>query len=79
MFWIQEPASKQNNSGYRLFYCESEADILNLPTQKEEGKQVGDDTVCNKRCAYGSEAVVINTGEVYVLQKSTDTWEVLGG
>lgn len=78
-YWIQKPATNENNSGYRFFYCEEESDVANLPTSTQDGVQQENDTVSNKRCAVGSEACVISTGNVYVLQKTTDTWEVLGG
>lgn len=79
MFWIQEIGTNKNNSKYKLFYAEEESDINNLPTQKNNGVQINGDTVSNCPVAAGSECVVLSTGNVYVLWKSTDTWTKFGG
>lgn len=79
-YWIQEIGGNgKNNSGYKLFYCETETDVTNLPNMTDEGVQQDNDTVSCKPCVAGCEAVVLDTGDVYTLRKSTNTWEVLGG
>lgn len=79
-YWIQEVGgSGKNSSGYRLFYCETDADIADLPTATTEGVRQEGDSVSCKPCAVGSEALVRSTGDVYVLTKSTNSWEKIGG
>lgn len=79
-YWIQEIGGNgKNSSGYKLFYCETETDVTNLPNMTDEGVQQDNDTVSCKPCVAGCEAVVLDTGDVYTLRKSTNTWEVLGG
>lgn len=76
MFWIQDTGNKYNNSAYNLYYADYESDVKNLPTSSKEGLQDGD-TVANKRTCAGSECLVLETGNLYILRKATDTWEVL--
>lgn len=79
-YWIQEfGGNGKNNSSYRLFYCETEADITDLPNLTDEGVQQGNDTVSNNPCPAGCEALALDTGDLYILKKSTNTWEKLGG
>lgn len=73
-YWIQETSGNHNMSGYRLFYCDAETDIKNLPTATKEGKVQDGDTVSCQKCAYGSEAFCIGVSKAYVLSKDTDTW-----
>ena len=81
MFWIQN--RKESDPMYRFFYAEFETDLANLPTQTTEGKQNDNGDIelkaANTICGEGSECLVIENGEVYVLGKSTNTWDVLGG
>lgn len=81
MFWIKD--LKKEDPMYRFFYAEFETDRLNLPTQTERGKQdEGDDIklkVANNICGEGSECLIIESGNVYVLGKSTNTWDRMGG
>ena len=76
MFWIQDTGNKYNNSAYNLYYADEEADVKKLPTAEKTGIQEGD-TVANKRTCAGSECLVLSTGNLYILRKNTDTWEVL--
>jgi hypothetical protein len=80
-FWIQD--KKDSDPMYRFFYAEFETDILNLPTQTEMGKQdPGNDVelkAANAICGEGSECLLVATGDVYVLGKTTNTWDKLGG
>ena len=81
MFWIQY--RKESDPMYRMFYAEYETDLVNLPTQTTEGRQdAGDDVelkAANAICGEGSECLVIEKGDVYILGKSTNTWDKLGG
>lgn len=79
MFWTQENGTNKNNSGYRLIYAEFETDIQNLPTQTTKGTQLKGNSSDNNVLAYGSECIVLETGNVYVLKKSTNTWDKFGG
>lgn len=79
-YWIQEfGGDGKNYSNYKLFYCETEADVLDLPNMTDEGVQQGSDTVSNKPCVAGCEALVLDTGDLYVLKKTTNMWEKIGG
>lgn len=77
MFWIQQTNNKHNNSAYNLYYADYELDVKNLPTASKVGLQENGDTVANKKTCAGSECLVLETGNVYILRKDTDTWEVL--
>lgn len=79
MFWVQETGTNHNNSTYRLFYADFESDLKNLPTQNKKGTQYNGDTVANQTCSAGSECVVIETGNVYILGKESNTWDRFGG
>ena len=73
MFWIQQTGSNHNNSGYRLFYAELESDLSLMPTNKQEGKQDNGDSIANKKVALGSECLVLETGNLYIL--SSNGWK----
>lgn len=79
MFWIQETGTNKNNMNYRLIYAEFESDLDRLPTQTDPGNQDNGDTIANKLVSAGSECIVLETGDVYVLGKSTNTWDKFGG
>lgn len=79
-YWIQEfGGDGKNSQQYRLFYCETEADVQDLPNLTDYGVQQGNDTTSNRPCIAGCEALTIDNGDLYVLQKSTNTWEKIGG
>lgn len=79
-YWIQEYGGNgKNDNRYKLFYCESESDILDLPNLTDEGVQQGTDITSNKPCVVGCEALTLDTGDLYVLRKTTNMWEKLGG
>lgn len=75
MFWIQQTSTGHNNSGYRLFYAEKEADLALMPTDKLDGTQTNGDSVANKRVALGSETLVLETGNLYIL--SSEGWKAV--
>lgn len=79
-YWIQEfGGNGKNNASYRLFYCETDADIQDLPNLTVDGVKQGTDTVSHRACPAGCEALVLDTGDVYTLRKTTNSWEILGG
>lgn len=75
MFWIQQTGTNHNNSAYRLFYADYESDVANLPTSQEEGKQTNGDTVANQKTTAGSECLVLESGNLYILSKDDDEWK----
>ena len=79
-YWIQEYGGDgKNDSRYKLFYCESESDVADLPNLTDEGIQQGTDNISNKPCIAGCEALALDTGDLYVLKKTTNMWEKIGG
>lgn len=79
-YWIKEFGDdRRNNHTYRLFYCETYADILDLPNQTKSGVQQGNNTLSNLPCPAGCEALVLDTADLYVLKKTSNDWERLGG
>ena len=78
-YWIQEfGGNGKNSQQYRLFYCETETDVQDLPNMTDEGVPQGD-SVSHKPCPAGCEALVLDTGTVYTLRKTTNNWKKLGG
>lgn len=82
MYWLDH--NQSTTEVQKVFYADTEADIENLPTSKKRGvKQdhkypdpsFGDGT---HPVEIGSQCIVIDTGEVYML-KSDDTWGRIGG
>lgn len=79
-YWIQEfGGDGKNSQQYRLFYCETEADVQDLPNLTDYGVQQGNDTTSNRPCIAGCEALALDTGDLYVLKKTTNMWEKIGG
>ena len=79
MYWIDvnttSPATSQKN-----FFADSASDVANLPTMTTWGKgpeSVTDPTL-NKPVFKGSTCLIIDTGEVYLLD-SDNNWTKLGG
>lgn len=62
---------KDNNNGYSMFYCDTASDIQDLP-------KASIPNVKGETCAPFSEALVISTGEVYILRGDTDEWVIPG-
>lgn len=54
----------------RLFVCDTENDISNLPTNKKRGLKQDGDTVSDEICAIGSIAKIVETGNHYILNAS---------
>ena len=79
-YWIQEIGGDgKNSSGYKLFYCETETDVFDLPNMTDHGVPQENDTVSNNPCPAGCEALALDTGDLYVLKKTTNMWEKIGG
>ena len=71
-YWINQSGNK-NRPNWRQFYCDTEEDVSSLPTSSKGGvKQVGDSTA-HQNFAIGSECLVLESTNVYVLN-SSDTW-----
>lgn len=49
------------------FIADTPDDIQHLPTQTQEGTQIGQDTVSNEFCATGSSAFIISTAQIVML------------
>lgn len=73
MYWIN-----QNNpdmrDGCRAFYCDTEADVANLPTSTRMGVQQGDDVISCQKVQKGSSCLVIGSAKYYMLN-SHDVWK----
>lgn len=74
-YWVQEVATKgTNSSGYRKYYCDTEADIAKLPKYAVFGEKQDENPVDAMPCSYGSEATVLETGDNYILGKDENDW-----
>ena len=73
MYWISESSKNYGSSQQVPFYCDSSADIANLPTSQNAGVQQGEDTVSCLPCAKGSSCFCIGDSSLYVLN-SSDAW-----
>ena len=69
MAWWESPKSQLNNSTERSFYADTEADVANIPTSKDDYEQREDP---------GSDCMVIETANIYMLD-STRTCIPMGG
>lgn len=76
MYWLDSKQSAGTNQ--KTFFCDSTADISNLPTITSDGEKQGDDPVSNKKVGLGSTCLVVGTGDVYMLD-SNNEWTKLGG
>ncbi len=72
-YWIHKCDNK-NNSLWHFFMCDYRADLKNLPTAINEGKNQPNDTVCKNKCAPGSQCFCIEDGSRWILGKDTDEW-----
>ena len=73
-YWLDE-SSDANNMGstkQKDFYCDSSADISDLPTSQHEGVPQGD-TVTHKKVDKGSSCLCIGDSTLYMLN-SEDQW-----
>ena len=73
MYWFNE-SSKQNGSSRQVeFYCDTVADIANLPTSQRYGVKQDDDNVSNEPVDKGSTCLCIGSSSLYILN-SSDNW-----
>lgn len=75
-YWINQ-SGNHARPNWRQFYCDSDADITNLPTSKTEGPKQDGDSSAHKCCSVGSECLSIGSANVYILN-SEDVWIQLG-
>lgn len=75
-YWIQEAGGQADgrNSDYRLFYAGKSTDIKNLPHIKSDGIQQEGDDIAHLKCGAGSACLCLETGDLYILDKESDTW-----
>ena len=71
-YWINQAGNK-NRPNWRQFYCDTDTDIVNLPTSAVEGVKQDGDSTAHKCCSVGSECLVLGSTSVYILN-SSDTW-----
>ena len=79
MYWIDKSVGYEARRASRQvsFECDTEADIVNLPTINTEGTPQGDgDPETVQPVKPGSTCFVIDTSEVYKL-KSDNVWKKL--
>ncbi len=74
MYWIDCSSTIYGSSKQVSFYCDSSADITNLPTSQNAGVQQGEDNVSCLPCAKGSSCFSIGDSKLYVLN-SSDLWK----
>lgn len=76
-YWIDETGTDnmKTSSSYRMYKCDTVADIKNLPTYKKKGKEQDDDISASKTCIYGSECYCIENDTYYILTKDSDSWK----
>ncbi len=72
-YWVNQ-AGNNNRAGWRQFYCDTDADVQNLPTSITEGIKQNADTVAHKKCSIGSECLTLSASKVYILG-SDNTWK----
>ena len=75
-YWIQESGGQADgrNPDYRLFYAGKTTDINNLPHTKKDGVPQVNDLFAHLKCGAGSACLCLETGDVYILDKESDTW-----
>lgn len=79
-YWIQEfGGNGQNRPNFRMYNCDFEEDVKNLPLNDRDGIQQGDDTVSYKKAHYGDRCMVLESANVYELGWETNEWVKLGG
>ena len=60
------------------FFVENASEISKLPTMTSEGDKTAAYGKAYRKVAAGSKALVIPTGEIYILTTS-NTWDKFGG
>lgn len=72
MYWINEN-NPDIRGGCRAFYCDTTADVANLPTSTRMGVQQGDDVTSCQKVKKGSSCLVIGASKYYILN-SQNSW-----
>ena len=74
-YWIDDhdPVISSSTSDQRNFYCDTTADIADLPGIDRFGVQQGDDTLSYHPVGPGSSCLCIGAGSLYILN-SQDVW-----
>ena len=68
MAWFESAKSQLNNSKERSFYADLESDVANLPNVNSDYPG---------GIAPGSDCLVIESSNVYILGSDGETWGVL--
>lgn len=76
MYWLDTSQKYTGSPAQQSFYADSVDDIKNLPTSTKEGVKQGSDSTSCRKTAKGSQCLVIDTSEVYML-KSNDQWKAI--
>ena len=73
-YWFDDLITSNATGGTRQidFYCDTAADIADLPTSEHEGVNQGD-TVTHKKVDKGSSCLCIGNSSLYMLD-SNDNW-----
>ena len=71
-YWLNSNAERALN-GQKSYYCDSPEDITDLPTNLNEGKNMGD-SVTHRKCNPGSFCLCIGDSSGWMLD-STGEWK----
>jgi len=72
-YWIDESNQARGTSNQMSYYCDTTADVQDLPTSTTPGVQQGEDTISCRPCGKGSFCLCIGTSSGYILN-SNDQW-----
>lgn len=67
MYWIMENGKNKNNKDYKSYMADDVADIADLPTNKEIGKVMENDSTANMMCSLGSDCLCLSDSSVWIL------------
>lgn len=70
-YWVSN-AKNDTKPDWRQFYCDSEADVKNLPTSIKEGVEQDIDFTAHRKCAIGSECVTLSNVGIYILNSANE-------
>lgn len=71
-YWINQ-AGNSNRANWRQFYCDTDADVQNLPTAVSDGIAQEKDTASRHKCSVGSVAISLETSNTFILN-SNNKW-----
>ena len=72
-YWYDEETKVNGSSHQVSFWCDSDADVADLPTSTTEGVKQGDSDTLHLPVAKGSSCISIDTATMFVLN-SSDIW-----